>query len=84
MTMYSKYGNINGGQASSEYHGLVFAPNGDISWCGNSIKIYGSIIGKTISGIPADVTIHPLDRDLEYDTNNPNGSATGSGIMLIK
>lgn len=28
MTMYSKYGNINGGQASSEYHGLVFAPNG--------------------------------------------------------
>ena len=84
MTMYSKYGNINGGQASSEYHGLVFAPNGDISWCGNSINIYGSIIGKTINGIPANVTIHPLDRDLEYDTNNPNGSATGSGIMLIK
>lgn len=83
MTLYSKNGNIRADQASSEYHGFVFAPNGDIKIVG-TVTIYGSIIGNTISGIPAALNVYPLDRKVDYELTDPGGDSDSDGISLLE
>lgn len=82
LTLYSRRGNINPGQANGDYHGLMFAPKGNIELCAN-MKVYGSIIANTFSGTQSTMVIRPLDREVDYETNSKNGSAGGT-IRLLK
>ena len=82
LTLYSRHGNINPGQANGDYHGLMFAPEGNIKLCAN-MEVYGSIIANTFSGNPATMVIRPLDREVDYETNSKNDSAGGT-IRLLK
>lgn len=66
IAFYSKNGNINFNTASTEVHGLVYAPNGDAKIVGGTTTFYGSIIANTVSGIPARLTMREINVDLPF------------------
>lgn len=59
VCVYSQNGNIDISTAGSEAHGIIYAPKGSVSIAGGNTTFYGSIIGNTIVGIPANLTMRP-------------------------
>lgn len=66
VCIYSQTGNIYISTAGNEIHGIVYAPKGSVNIVGGTTNFYGSIIGYTIAGIPADFNILPPDNDFDF------------------
>jgi cytoskeletal protein CcmA (bactofilin family) len=66
VCIYSENGDISLNAGNSTVTGIVYAPNGNISIVGGDTIFYGSIIGDTISGIPANLVIGPPDEPFEF------------------
>ncbi|HOO25771.1 MAG TPA: pilus assembly protein TadG-related protein [Clostridiales bacterium] len=66
IAIYSETGNIKLTPASTHVHGIVYAPNGDVLIGGGNTTFHGSIIGKTISGIPANLTMYENEIELPF------------------
>lgn len=58
--------------------GVLFAPNGKITWQGYGGSYYGHIIGKQVT-IPGKVTIYPLEGEPDF-----MGNALVESIKLIR
>lgn len=66
IALYSETGNINLTPANTHVHGIVYAPNGDVKVQGGNTTFHGSIIGKTVSGIPANLTMYENEIELPF------------------
>lgn len=66
LTLYSANGNINLNVGSTHGYGIVYAPNGNCSVGGGNTTWHGSIIGNTISYIPANLTMYANDVQLPF------------------
>ncbi len=83
LSVYSRHGNITMNTANSTFHGIVFAPEGKISMVANG-TIYGKIIGYEVAINTATLDIGILDRDLGFDTTNPNPIDTKKIPKLVE
>ena len=59
VCIYSQTGDIAFSTAVSEVRGIVYAPEGHVQIVGDNTTFYGSIIGNTVSGVPANFTMKP-------------------------
>ena len=66
VCVYSQNGNIAINTGCSEIHGIVYAPKGSVNVVGNNVTYYGSIIGNTIQGIPANLTMLPQSGGFDF------------------
>jgi len=57
VCIYSENGNIYVNTAASTVRGIVYAPKGKVQVVGNNTTYIGSIIGNTVAGIPANLTM---------------------------
>lgn len=61
VSLYSANGNITLNFGKTYGYGIIYAPNGNITAGGGNTTWYGSIIGNTISAIPANITMYAND-----------------------
>lgn len=66
ICIYSENGDIDMTTAGTEAHGIIYAPKGDVQIGGNTTTYYGSIIGNTITGIPADLIMYPQEDGFSF------------------
>lgn len=66
ICLYSENGNITLTPASTHVYGIVYAPNGTVTIGGNNTTFHGSIIGKRINGIPAQLTMYSNEIELPF------------------
>lgn len=59
VCVYSQTGNIEMTTAGTEARGIIYAPMGSVKIAGGTTTYYGSIIGNTIAGIPANLIMRP-------------------------
>ncbi len=67
IAIYSKNGDISLNAHGTEVHGIAYAPNGNIRIVGNTVTFYGSIIGKTVTGVPARLSMGENVLDLPFE-----------------
>ncbi len=66
VCLYSQTGDIYVNTACSTVHGIIYAPEGRVNVVGNNTTFYGSIIGDTIGGIPANLTMLPQGDPFDF------------------
>lgn len=59
VCVYSQSGDIYLTSAGTLVHGIIYAPEGDVKIAGGTTTYYGSIIGNTVTGIPANLQMFP-------------------------
>ena len=68
ICLYSETGNISLTTATSEIHGMIYAPHGTINIQGGETSFFGSIIGNQITGIPSKLKMYLLDVELPFES----------------
>lgn len=66
VCIYSENGDIALDTGSSTISGIVYAPRGNVNIVGGDTTFYGSIIGDTISGIPANLKMRSPDQPFDF------------------
>jgi len=66
ICMYSATGNITFTTASTTVYGLIYAPNGAVNVGGGATTFHGNIIGNTLAGIPANLTLYSNEIGLPF------------------
>jgi len=66
LSIYAKYGNVDLNFGGTDGYGIIYAPRGQVTIGQGNTTWHGSIIGNTISTIPANVTVAMNDRMLPY------------------
>ncbi len=66
ICIYSSDGNIDLTSAGTTATGIVYAPKGTVSLAGNTLTFYGSIVGKKVSGIPANLIMGESTQDFPF------------------
>jgi len=73
IAIYSQTGSVTLTPASTTVYGIVYAPLGDVNVGGGATTFHGSLIGNTVSGIPANLTMYSNEIGLPFTI----GSRTG-------
>lgn len=66
VCVYSQNGNIDMTTAGTEARGIIYAPKGSVKIGGGTTTYYGSIIGNTIIGIPANLIMRPPEDPFSF------------------
>jgi hypothetical protein len=66
IAIYSINGSVTLTPASTTVYGIVYAPNGDVNIGGGATTFHGSLIGNTVSGIPANLTMYSDEIGLPF------------------
>lgn len=66
IALYSETGDIDFTTSNTHVHGIVYAPEGRVLVVGKHTTFHGSIIGKTIQGMPANLTMYENEIELPF------------------
>lgn len=66
ISLYSSDGNINMNFGGTNGYGIIYAPKGNVTVNGGNTTWHGSIIGWTLSAIPANITMYSNDNYLPF------------------
>ncbi len=55
VCIYSQHGDVYLSTACSQVTGIIYAPEGNVQVVGGNTDFYGSIVGDTLTGIPANL-----------------------------
>lgn len=66
ISLYSANGNITLNFGGTHGYGIIYAPNGNVTVGGGNTTWHGSIIGNTISAIPANITMYSNEFALPF------------------
>jgi len=66
ISLYSQNGNITMNFGGTDGHGIMYAPAGNITANGGNTTWHGSIIGWTLSAIPANITMYSNNNYLPF------------------
>lgn len=68
ICLYSATGNISLTTDTSEVHGIIYAPKGNINVQGGTTTFFGSIVGYSITGIPSVLKMYDLDVKMPFQS----------------